>query len=209
MCAIKSLCRYIHENYGVDNPAYGIKKLKEDPPDVIFINQEEYEAVVESCPDVVHPWVVFLANTGLRASEICSLRWQNCDLKQKTLTVVGKGRKIRTVGLNDTAMGVLKQIRDGQKAKATDAIFLAPDGEPLTRFVLSIRIRKACRNAGLSGGGSHAFRHFFATQLHLRGVPIIKVSILMGHSTITTTQRHYAHILSNDLTGVTDVLVAG
>lgn len=209
MCAIKSMCKYIHENYGIDNPSDGIKKFKEDPPEVYFLDQEEYEAVLEVCSDVVHPWVVFLANTGLRASEICSLKWRNCNLKQKTLTIVGKGRKRRTVGLNAAAMGVLEQICDGRKVKATGAVFLTPDGEPLTRFVLSIRIRKACRNAGLSGGGPHAFRHFFATQLLLRRVPIIKVSILMGHSTISTTQRHYAHILSDDLTGVTDVLVDG
>jgi site-specific recombinase XerD len=209
MCAIKSLCKYIHENYGIDNPADGIKKLKEDPPEVNFLDQEEYEAVLESCSDVVRPLVVFLANTGLRATEFCGLKWKNCNLKQKTLTIVGKGRKRRTVGLNDTAIGVLKQIRDSGQAKATDAVFLTPDREPLTRFVLSIRIRKACRNAGLAGGGPHAFRHFFATQLLLRGIPIIKVSILMGHSTISTTQKHYAHILSADLTGVTDVLVGG
>lgn len=55
MCAIKSLCKYIHENYGINNPAAGIKKLKEDPAEVYFIDQQEYEAVLESCSDVVRP----------------------------------------------------------------------------------------------------------------------------------------------------------
>lgn len=209
MCAIKSLCKYLQENYGIANPADGIKKLKEDPPNVTFLGEKEYQMVLERCDDIVRPWIVFLANTGLRASEMCSLQWRNIDWKQRTVTVVGKGRKRRTVGLNDAAMRVLEQRRGDKKGKSGDAVFLTPEGEPLTRFVLSIRIRKACRHAGLSGGGAHAFRHFFATQLLLRGVPIIKVSILLGHSTITTTQRHYAHILSADLTGVTDVLVAG
>ena len=45
MCAIKSLCKNIHENHGIENPARGIKKFKEDPPEVQFISQEEYEAV--------------------------------------------------------------------------------------------------------------------------------------------------------------------
>lgn len=79
MCAIKSLCKYIHENYGVDNIAYGIKKLKEDPPEVNFIDQEEYKAILENCSELVYPWVVFLANTGLRATELCSLRWKDCN----------------------------------------------------------------------------------------------------------------------------------
>jgi site-specific recombinase XerD len=209
MCAIKSLCKYIHENYGVENPADGIKKLKEDPPEVYFIDQEEYETVLESCSDIVRPWIVFLANTGLRASELCGLRWRNCNLMQKTLTIVGKGRKRRTIGLNSAAVEILDHIRGGRKIKTAEAVFLGPDNQPLNRQILGRRIGKACRNAGLSGGGPHALRHYFATQLLLRGVPIIKVSILMGHSTISTTQRHYSHILSADLTGVTDVLVAG
>ena len=209
MCAIKSLCRYIHENYNINNPAYGIKKLREDPAEVYFINQDEYNAILESCSDVVRPWVVFLANTGLRATEFCNLQWKTCDLKQKTITVVGKGRKRRTIGLNSVAAGVLKNLKDGRKIRASDVVFLGPEGRPLNRDRLSRRIRKSCRNTGLSGGGPHMFRHFFATQLLLRGVPIIKVSILLGHSSITITQRHYAHILSDDLTGVTDVLEAG
>jgi integrase len=68
-----------------------MRTYSKNPPEVYFIDQEEYEAVLESCSDIVHPWVVFLANTGLRASDICSLKWRNCDLKQKTLTVVGTG----------------------------------------------------------------------------------------------------------------------
>jgi site-specific recombinase XerD len=209
MCSIKSLCKYIHENYGIDNPAEGIKKLKEDPSDVYFISKEEYEAVLGSCSDIVRLWIEFLAHTGLRASELCNLRWRMCDLKHKTLTIVGKGRKRRTIGLNNDAMRVLKQVRDGHKVKPADAVFLSPDGKLLTRYVLRNRINKTCRNAGLSSGGPHTFRHYFATQLLLRGRAMIKVSILLGHSTITTTQRHYAHILSDDLTGVTDVLEAG
>jgi site-specific recombinase XerD len=137
MCAIKSLCRYIHENHGIENPAAGIKKLKEDPPDVNFISQEQYEAVLKSCPDVVHQWVVFLANTGLRATEMCGLRWRNFDLEQRVVTVVGKGRKRRTVGLNNAAMEVLEQVKDGRKVRATDLVFLAPGGWPLAGDVSS------------------------------------------------------------------------
>ncbi len=209
MCAIKSMCKYIHENYGIANPATGIKKLTEDPPDVYFIELEEYETILKHCSKIVYPWIVFLANTGLRATEMCSLIWRNCDFKRKTITVVGKGRKKRTVGLNSIALGILQEMKSERKVKPRNVVFLKPDGQPLTRFCLSDRIRKACRDAGLPGGGPHTFRHFFATQLLLRGVPIIKVSILCGHSSISTTQRHYAHILSEDLTGVTNVLEAG
>ena len=80
--------------------------------------------------------------------------------------------------------------------------------EPLNRNKLYKCISKSCCDAGLDGGGPHAARHFFATQLLLGGIPIIKVSALLGHSTVSTTQRHYSHILSPDLSDVTSVLKA-
>jgi len=208
MTAIKSLCLFIHENYNIPNPAAGIKKLEEDPSDPHFLTQEEFDKVYKNCDELARPWMRFIANTGLRATEFSNLRWENCDLKQKTVTLIGKGRKKRTLGLNETTLKVLLEMKQGRQVKPTDYVFLREKGQPLTRHCLQKHIMKACRNSGLSGGGPHAIRHFFATSLLLRGIPIIKVSALLGHSSVTTTQRHYSHILSSDLSGVTGVLDA-
>jgi site-specific recombinase XerD len=206
MVSIKSLCRYMQENYHISNPSVGIKKLKEDPAQVKFLTLEQYHTVLANSPQYAQPWIQFLACTGLRAMEFCKLRWEHCDLVQKTITLVGKGRKKRTVGLNQTALQILEQMKVGKKTHPSDPVFLNPRRDPVTRCYLSQVIREACRNSGLAGGGAHALRHFFATQLLLKGVPIIKVSALCGHSLVTTTQRHYSHILSSDLTGITGVL---
>lgn len=208
MSAIKSLCLFMHENYHIPNPAAGIKKLEEDPSDPHFLTQEEYTKVYQNCDELARPWMKFIANTGLRATEFGGLKWKNCDLKQKTVTIIGKGRKKRTVGLNGTALQVLLDIKHHRQVKPSDYVFLRKNGQPLTRHCLHKHIMKACRDSGLSGGGPHAIRHFFATSLLLRGIPIIKVSALLGHSSVTTTQRHYSHILSSDLSGVTGVLDA-
>ena len=208
LCAIKSLCRYIHENYNIANPAEGIKKLKEDPSDPHFWTEEEYKKVLENCSAIAVPWIRFIACTGLRATEFCELQWRNCDLKNRSITVIGKGRKKRTIGLNDIAVSILKEMRAGRKIKPASPAFVRKTGEPLTRYCLSAHIGKACRDSGLDGGGPHAARHFFATSLLLNGIPIIKVSALLGHSLVTTTQRHYSHIMSSDLSTVTDVLKA-
>jgi site-specific recombinase XerD len=208
LCAVKSLCAFLSENYTIPNPAETIKKLKEDPVDANFWTMEQYQRVLMNSPDFVRVWIRFIANTGLRATEFCGLKWQNCDLENRTMTVVGKGRKKRTIGLNDAAVAILNEMKDGRSVKAQDCVFLRNNGQPTTRHMLSWHIRKACRNAGLAGGGPHAARHFFATQLLLGGVPIIKVSALLGHASVTTTQRHYSHILSPDLSDVTDILKA-
>jgi site-specific recombinase XerD len=206
MCAIKSLCKFIHENYNIANPASGIKKLKEDPAEPHFLTLDDYKEVLRNSDLITLPCTIFIANTGLRATEFCNLQWRNCDIRNKTITIVGKGRKKRTIGLNDTALSILEEKKAVRKVKPNDYVFLSLRGLKLRRDKLSGKIRKACRNSGLEGGGPHALRHFFATQLLLRGIEIIKVSLVMGHSSITTTQRHYSHILSPDLCDITRVL---
>jgi integrase/recombinase XerC len=208
LCAIKSLCRYAQENYHIDNPAIVIKKLKEDPVEVNFLTIDEYRLILEHIDDIALVWVKFLAHTGLRASEFKNLRWKNYHPQLKSITIIGKGKKRRTIGLNQIAIDVLDERRKGRKVKPDDHIFYRKDGEPLIRRTLSHYISKACGDAGIRQRGPHAFRHFFATQLLLAGVPIIKVSILLGHASITTTQKHYSHILSPDLTDVTGILEA-
>jgi site-specific recombinase XerD len=206
MSAIKSLCLFIHENYHIPNPAAGIKKLKEDPSAPNYLTQEEYDKVYQHCDDIARPWMRFIANTGLRATEFGNLSWGDCDLQQKTITLIGKGRKKRTIGINKTALQILLEMKQRREVTPTDFVFLRENGQPLTRHCLHKFIMKACRNSGLNGRGPHAIRHFFATSLLLHGVPIIKVSVLLGHSSVTTTQRHYSHILSSDFSGVTNVL---
>lgn len=208
LCAIKSMSHYISENYKIPNPADGIKKLKEDPPNPHYWTMEQYQEVLKNSPDFVRRWIRFIACTGLRATEFRNLRCKNCDLKSRTITVVGKGRKKRTIGLNDIAVAILEEMKEGRTLKQGDPVFPHKDGKPMSKKCLGGPIRKACCDSGLGGGGPHAARHFFATQLLLGGVPIIKVSILLGHSSISTTQRHYSHILSPDLSNVTDVLKA-
>ncbi len=207
LCAIKSLCLYMSENYKIHNPAQSIKKLKEGDVDANYWTFEEYQRILMKIPDYVRRWIRFIACTGLRATEFCNLRWKGCDIERRTVTVIGKGRKKRTIGLNDIAVKILEEVRDGEPVHFDDIVFLNKD-KPLTRFMLKWYIGEACRNAGLDSGGPHAARHFFATQLLLGGRPIIKVSALLGHNSISTTQRHYSHILAPDLSDVTDILKA-
>lgn len=208
IASIKNLCKYIHENYKTPNPCDGMKKLKEDPPDHIFLTEEDYKKVLSYVKDFAKPWFVFLAHTGLRATEFCQLEWKDCNLEERTITVIGKGRKKRTVDLNNTALNILLERKANRPVNGTDRIFLRADGKEMTRRTLNTYVLKPCRNSGLAGGGPHAFRHYFATSLLLKGIPIIKVSLLLGHRSITTTQKIYSHILPQDLKGVTGILDA-
>ncbi len=65
---------------------------------------------------------------------------------------------------------------------------------------------RGLRKIGIKSFGAHADRHFFATQLIRKGVSIYKVSKILGHSSVQTTESTYVHLMPVDLLGITDVL---
>jgi integrase len=188
LTVIKSFCRYIYETYDLPNPTAKIRMFAEDPPESRFLTKEEYQKVLEIAPPMARDRLMFLANTGLRASEYASLKPDCVDEDLTALTIVGKGRKRRTIPLNDIARRLWPKI------------------EPASRKALYFQFSKFAKRAGIPPFGPHALRHYFATQLLLAGVPMIKVSMLLGHSSVKTTQTCYAHILPPDLQGATDAL---
>jgi len=191
LTAIKSFCRYLYEFYDIHNPSKKIRMLKEDPPKARFLIEDEYQRILEAATPLARDRIIFLANTGLRASEFATLNYEGIDLQTCTITVIGKGRKRRTIGLNSNCLQLL--IRPFIYKKTT-------------RNALQLQFSRLAKKAGIERFGPHALRHYFATQLLLAGVPIVKVSMLMGHASVTTTQACYSHILPEDLLNVTDVL---
>ncbi len=188
LTAIKSFCRYLHENYDIPNAAEKVRMFKEDPAAARFLTKEEYYKVLEIAPPLARDRIEFLVNTGLRANEFANLDADCVDEEVTVLTVVGKGRRQRSIPLN---------------AKARE---LWPRIEPATKNALYLQFSRLAKRAGIESFGPHALRHYFATELLLAGVPMIKVSLLMGHASVNTTQACYAHILPEDLQGVTDAL---
>ena len=200
LTAVKSFCRWLHRTHGIPNAAANIAMFKEDPPRLRIISPAEYAHLIRATTPPVRDWIRFLANSGLRAAEFCGLTWSAYNPQQHTLTVVGKGRKLRTIPLNHTCVEVLGSLIPPQHTH----LFVSKSYPITTR-----RLRDAISSAAAAINlriGPHHLRHYFATQLLLAGVPILKVSMLLGHSSIVTTQAHYAHILSPDLLGLTDCL---
>ena len=188
LTAIKSFCKYLHENYDIPNIATRVRMFKEDPPKTRFLTKEEYNKLLEIAPPLARNRLMFLAHTGLRASEFTNLKPECVDEELTTLTITGKGRKQRTIPLNKIAKELWLKI------------------QPATKNALYLQFSRLAERVGIPKFGPHALRHFFATQLLLAGVPIVKVSIVLGHASVTTTQACYAHILPEDLQGITDYL---
>ena len=148
-----------------------------------------------------------LFSTGLRVSELCSLS-RDLDLQKDEFSVRGKGEKVRVVFLSDSAKEALKKYL-AKRADIDDALFIRlgrrvskldkQDSLRLTpRSVERIVARYAIK-AGISKKVTpHVLRHQFATDLLQNGADIRSVQIMLGHSSISTTQI-YTHVTDRQL----------
>lgn len=158
-----------------------------------------------------------LYSTGCRVSELIGLNMEDFATSFSSAIVFGKGKKERKVFFADFAKNylsaylkererVLKERNDKNRIQKSgvfrDAVFLNKRGLPLTeRGVRYIIDRYVMLSSELKHLSPHAFRHSFASTLITRGADIRIVQELLGHSSVSTTQR-YTHITAEQLHSV-------
>lgn len=139
--------------------------------------------------------LLFLLDTGVRASELCGLTLDHLHLgRESYATVFGKGRKQRTVGPLGRACQrqLIRYIEHSRRADC-DNVFVNALGKPLDLNSLDTIIKSVRDVAGVKGVrcSCHTFRHTYAVHyLRQPGASIYKLRILLGHSTITTTEGY-------------------
>lgn len=143
--------------------------------------------------------------TGLRVSELVNLRLDHMDLDAGVCRVVGKGDKERLVPLGEAAIDCLRRYLaearpDILGARQSAAVFVTRRGRALTRQAFWRNLRIHARAAGIGDGGDgggalspHQLRHAFATHLLNHGADLRSVQMLLGHSSLSTTQI-YTHV---------------
>ncbi len=145
----------------------------------------------------LHLILVLLASTGLRISELCSLRLLDIDLEKGELQVFGKGSKERIVVIANTTVRVtlgmyIEKHRD--MAHPTAPLFCNKWGRPITPKWVGARLKLVAEISGVRRKITpHMFRHTAATLLIEGGVDIRFVQRLLGHSNISTTEI-YTHV---------------
>jgi len=146
---------------------------------------------------------------GLRVSEIVGLDRSDIDFERGWIRIDGKGDKERQVPLGEKAGTYLRQYLHRRSELATDetdpeAIFLNHRGGRLTARSVRRLLKKHLTRAGLDPSITpHGLRHSFATHLLSSGGDLRGIQKLMGHSSLSTTQR-YTHVSVEQLTEVYD-----
>jgi integrase/recombinase XerD len=145
--------------------------------------------------------------TGLRVSELTSLKIADVDLKIGFLRCIGKGRRERIVPVGRSAIDAVKAYLDDCRprlAREPDEgwLLLSRTGRPLERTNAWRLVRKYARKIGLRGKVSpHTLRHCFATHLLQGGADLRIVQDLLGHVDVSTTQI-YTHVDSARLKSI-------
>jgi len=141
--------------------------------------------------------------TGLRVSELAGLDLDAVDRRERTVRVVGKGRKERIVPFGGKAAAALDAWL-ARRGAAAGALFVSRRGGRLGVRTLHTVVRRAARAAGLTRRVTpHTLRHSFATHLLDAGADLRAIQELLGHSRLSTTQR-YTHVGADQLMKVYD-----
>jgi integrase/recombinase XerC len=136
--------------------------------------------------------VALMLDTGLRREEVCDLQLSDLDLKAGTLTVVGKGRKTRVVGVGDSRSHLRRWLLARPDDAETDHLFLTLTSphEAITIAAVSMLFRKLTERSGLKHLHPHLLRHTMATMLYNETNDVAAVQQILGHADLETTQRY-------------------
>ena len=169
------------------------------------LSEEEVESLL-GAPDTRDPlghrdrtMLEVLYATGLRVTELISLRQSEINLNQGVLRVSGKAERERLIPLGDEAQNWLRDFLDGPRVeilleRQTDYLFPTRRGDRMTRQAFWHIIKRYSKKAEIGGKLSpHTLRHAFATHLLNNGADLRVVQMLLGHSDLSTTQI-YTHV---------------
>jgi len=142
--------------------------------------------------------------TGLRVSELITLKMSQVNFNQGVIRVVGKGNKERLVPIGEESVKWLEDFistsrTDILQKQQIDFLFPTKRGQSMTRQTFWYAIKRYSKKAGIRKNISpHGLRHAFATHLLNHGADLRVVQLLLGHSDLSTTQL-YTHIAKNEL----------
>lgn len=203
----RAFYRWLFETQRIPvNPASGLRNPKQAHKLPAFLTEDESRALLDLPPAVDFPsarlrcLLELLYASGLRVSELTGLDLQDL-LPDRTLRVLGKGRKERLTPYHEAAgqtletyLGFRSAFLATKQLPRTAALFINQRGGRLTPTSVRTFLASAIEHAALRAKISpHALRHSFATHLLNHGMDLRAIQELLGHASLSTTQR-YTHL---------------
>jgi integrase/recombinase XerC len=217
LAALKGFFRYLLANQHIEkDPLLLIQSPKQEKPLPTFLSVDDAFQLlggieIKTGLDVRDRAVLeVFYSTGVRVSELVGLNWADVDFQLEIVRVVGKGSKERIVPIGAIALQALRDYAQEQRkkwsfsCKGETPVFLNNRGERITTRSVARIVEKHLKRAGIPiKMGPHGLRHSFATHLLNGGADLRVIQELLGHASLSTTQR-YTHLNLDQLTAVYD-----
>lgn len=207
LSCLRKFFRFLYlENYRSDDPTAVLASPKKGTVLPKSLSEEQVQSLLDA-PNTLDPielrdkaMLELLYATGLRVTELTSLKLDNLSLRQGVVRVIGKGDKERLVPLGEEAGYWIAEFFQHARAQLlnhqqSDVVFPSKRGTEMTRQTFWHRIKHYAVLAGIDPDklSPHVLRHAFATHLVNHGADLRVVQMLLGHSDLSTTQI-YTHV---------------
>jgi len=216
VAAVRGFYRFLVLDRRLESsPADDLQPPRAWPALPTFLSIEEVDTLIAQ-PDVTTPlglrdraMIELLYATGLRVTELVSVRLADLHLDEHYVTCIGKGSKERLVPIGEQATDWIRRYsatarRELLKGRASPRLFLNVRGGPLSRVGFWKVLKRYALAARLPRTLSpHVLRHSFATHLLERGADLRAIQLMLGHADLSTTQI-YTHVLQARLRTVYD-----
>ena len=208
--SLRSFYKYLLKNRVIkSNPMVLIKnpKLEKRVPKFLYYNELSslFESIDTSTVLGLRDNLILeiLYSTGVRVSELVSIKLSDINNFDKSITIFGKGKKSRIVLFGDTLESALNLYLNKSRniliKTNTDILLLNKNGTPLTDRGVRLIISKIVEKASIKQNvRPHVLRHTFATHLLKEGADLKTVQELLGHATLSATEV-YTHVTNEGL----------
>ena len=190
------------------NPMPETKPYPRAKPKVRVLGKEKLKVFLEAASK--NPWyleILLGLFCGLRKGEILGLKFQDFDFEKQTVRIERNPKTENSYRILRVPKVVMREVKhrqqliDKRKAdmgvayKDYDYVSCQENGEPRSLTAMNQALTKICKRNGLPNITVHGLRHMFATILIELGVPLFKISGLLGHSSVHTTYEYYCEIM--------------
>jgi integrase/recombinase XerC len=202
LAALRTFFRYLcREGVLEKNPARALLSPRQERRIPAHLEESEVAALLDVpgaglAPCRAKAILELFYGTGIRCGELVGLDMDDVDMDARMVRVLGKGRKERVVPFGRPAAAALRRyvVHREETHPRTAAVFVNKRGGRLTdRFVRYMLAERVLQVAGARRISPHALRHSFATHLLERGADLRAIQELLGHASLSTTQR-YTHV---------------
>lgn len=201
LSSIHSFCKYIRlasvEYINQMNEILNIEMKKSTKKDLEYLTKEEIKKIIDSfdlkSKKEYRDYTItsLLYDSGIRVTELLNIKIYNINFDNNTLTIKGKGNKIRTIPISSNVINIVMVYIDLYKIniKSNELLFFNSRKEKLTKEGIKYIIKKYCKRCNINKNVTpHTFRHSKAMHLLENNVNLIYIRDFLGHESITTTE---------------------